>query len=140
MIQPSVLSRHAVPSGEPGQLAPEHPHCSSQNPVSLLLGLICHVSRTAPDRVLPAVRAGLERSGSYVHAPALPALRFAYMPGTDDELPWLRSTAKNHSLSLSIGPPRLKSTSHNSSRSPGDLRPAACNSSVKLLLCNDWFE
>src|SRR5262245_42901426 len=140
MIQPSVLSRHAMPSGEPGQLAPEHPHCSSQKPVSLLFGLICHVKRTAPDRVLPALRAGLERSGSYVHELALPALRFAYMPGTELELPWLRKTAKNHSLSLLIGPPRLKSTSHSSSRSPGDRRPAAFNSSVKLLLWSESFE
>ena len=29
-----------------------------------------------------AVRAGRVRSGTYVYFPAMPALRFAYMPGT----------------------------------------------------------
>src|SRR6185503_17139238 len=80
IIHPSVLSRHALPAVEPGHRAPEHPHCSSQNPESLFFSLICHVNRTAPDRVLPAPRAGLLRSGSYDHALALPALRLAHMP------------------------------------------------------------
>src|SRR5688572_13469380 len=130
MIHPSVLSRHALPAVAPGQRAPEHPHCSSQKPVSLFLALSCHVRRTAPERVLPAPRAGRVRSGSYVHEFGSPALRLANMPGTDDELPWLRATKKNQSRSRATGPPTLASTSHNLSRSPGDRSPAARNSSL----------
>src|SRR3954468_376837 len=41
--------------------------CSSQKPLILLRGVICHVTRTSPFSHVRSVYSGLVRSGTYVH-------------------------------------------------------------------------
>src|SRR5262249_61721078 len=90
MISLSPDLRQAEPVA-PGQAAPSHGICSSQNRLNLLRVVACDVSRTDVVRNDAATAAGLFGSGAYVHFVGSPALRFANIPGTVRWLPSSRN-------------------------------------------------
>src|ERR1700687_1136887 len=83
MISLAPERRHASTSSPaPGNAAPSHGFCSSQNSLKLFRGVGWTVSRSDLGRNEAATAAGLVGSATYVHLEASPALTLANMLGT----------------------------------------------------------